>query len=227
MKQILIVDDEYLIRYSMSAVFQNKDAEIITSSNGKSALKMLSDRRFDFCFLDIQLPDMSGMDILKMVRQLSPQTKVIMMTGSVVDAASLQVIRERAYLFLPKPFDLLRVKRVLDALPAQEANIFQQLDELEARVAADRRTHRRQSAVQPVIYVTTGAGSGEEMHSADLLDISDAGTRIRTEHCLDPGSRVRFRNSLSEASGIVRWSENDEQNRFCLAGIQFVGRESR
>lgn len=228
MRRILIVDDEPLIRYSLSAAFRDKETEIIARQDGKSALKAIGDWGFDFCFLDIQLPDMTGIDVVKVIRQLSPRTKVVMMTASAPDDQSMNAIRASAYLFLNKPFDLFRVKRVIDAVTPVDENIFHEFDELESSIA-ERRKKRRQTTVRSVSYVRVSGGKEEQerSHRGDLLDISDAGTRIRTAYPLEPGNVVKFKNSVNEAAGIVRWASVDKQNGRCLAGIQFIGDEEQ
>lgn len=225
MNRILIVDDEPLIRYSLTAALNDKDTEVIAMPDGKSGLKALGDWRFDYCFLDIQLPDANGLELLAMMRELAPKTKVVMMTGSIVEQNTLGRIHQHAFLFLPKPFDLFRVKRVLEAVGPAEENRFHEFDELEAQVAAERRKHRREAATfKQVSYVTLVPDRGADEHQAELLDISDAGTRIRTGCSLEPGSLIRFRNSVKEAAGVVRWSSVDKQTSRCLAGVQFIER---
>ncbi len=224
MKYVLIVDDEQLIRYSLSAAFRDRETEVITQPDARGGLKALGDWPFDFCFLDIQLTDANGIDVLKMMRQLAPKTKVIMMTGGMVEDAGMKLIREKAFLFLSKPFDLERVKRVIDIVSREYGNMFHDLPELENRLKIDRRHHSRRSAVRAVAYETVPQGGKRELppFSAHLLDISDAGTRIRTACKLKPGSRIRFKNSVNEASGIVRWASVEEQTDLCVAGIQFI-----
>jgi DNA-binding response OmpR family regulator len=223
MNRILIIEDESLIRYSLTAALNDKDTEVIAMPDGKSGLKALGDWRFDFCFLDINLPDANGLELLSMIRELAPKTKVVMMTGSVVDQNAMEKIRQQAFLFLSKPFDLFRVKRVLEGIGPAEENRFQQFESLEARVAAERRKHRREAAkFKEVSYVTLAPDRGPDEHRAEVLDISDAGTRIRTGYNLEPGSLLQFKNSVKEASGVVRWSSVDKQTSRCLAGVQFI-----
>lgn len=224
MTRILIIDDEPLIRYSLSAALSGKETEVIAVPDGAAGLKAIGDWRFDLCFLDLQLPDANGIELLRMIRELAPTTKVVMMTGSVVAGEALEAIRQRAFLFLPKPFDLFRVKRVLDALPPNEENRFREFEELEARVAAERRKHRREAAAafKRVSYVTLAPDRGPAVEEAEVLDISDAGTRIRTACNLEPGSLIQFKSSAKEASGVVRWSSVDKQTSRCLAGVQFI-----
>lgn len=228
MKRILIVDDERLIRYSLEAVLGSNQIEAVTAADGRSASSVLMNRSFDFCFLDINLPDASGIDIMRTIRQLSPGTKIIMMSGSEADPETMKAIRDCAYLFLSKPFDLYRVKRVLDAVPDEERNVFQELSALEARLSTERRKHGRRREDPNRVTYFTAAGEGEEQKyiPADLVDISDEGTCIRTTRHLEPGSTIRFRSGVQNAAGIVRWSVNDEKNQTFVAGIQFMRRDT-
>jgi CheY-like chemotaxis protein len=226
-KHILVVDDENLIRYTLSAAFQDAETEVIAAPDGKSALKALRDWYFDFCFLDLHLPDMSGLDIMRMIRLTAPTTKVIIMTGSVVDDTTGKAIRENAYLLLGKPFDLFQVKRVLKSRGAGDPNVFHELAELEERPPVDRRRFQRQPVTKEVTFAMGSQGGTREMdfHHGNMIDISDTGTRIGTRVELEPGSLVRFKNVVNNVSGVVRWTASDEQNRRWLAGIQFVGLE--
>lgn len=150
------------------------------------------------------------------------------MTGSRTDEETMDRIRRQAFLFLTKPFDLFRLKRVLSALSAHDPNTFHELSDLEALHGIRRRKHSRTSAeAKKVRYAAAVPGTGERKQSypGELLDISDGGTCIRTPHHLAPGSMVRFESSMNEARGIVRWSATDERSDLYVAGIQFVGEE--
>ena len=115
-KKILIVDDENLICYSLTAALRREDTCARSASCGKDALAEIAHTVYDLCILDIHLPDMNGLDIMKLVKKVSPATKIIIMTGSVVDAEMMKSIEEHADLLLPKPFDLDRVKSFVEHL---------------------------------------------------------------------------------------------------------------
>jgi DNA-binding NtrC family response regulator len=124
MQKILIVDDESLIRYSLTMMLDNDDREVTAVSNGKDALAEISSARYDLCLLDVHLPDMNGLDIMKIIKRLSPATKVIIMTASEVAYPTMQLIRGFAHHFLPKPFDLFQVNACVDSLLSQDAPLF-------------------------------------------------------------------------------------------------------
>jgi DNA-binding response OmpR family regulator len=113
-KRILIVDDEELIRYALTAALRRDDALVLAISCGQDALAAIDHTAYDLCILDIHLPDMNGLDIMKTVKKVSPATKIIIMTASEIDAEMMKSIEEHADMLLPKPFDLDRVKSFVE-----------------------------------------------------------------------------------------------------------------
>ncbi len=113
-KKILIVDDEDLIRSALTVALRREDTLVLAVSCGKDALAEIGQSVYDLCILDIHLPDMNGLDVMKTVKTVSPATKIIIMTASEVDAGMMKSIEEHADLLLPKPFDLARVKSFVE-----------------------------------------------------------------------------------------------------------------
>jgi len=120
MKNILIVDDEDLIRYSLSSLFRDPTVKVFSVGTGKAALETLQDRRTDLCFLDIHLPDMNGLDIMRTLRDISPRTRIIIMTGSLITSEIMRLIREHAHCLISKPFDLEQVSSAAARLLAAQ-----------------------------------------------------------------------------------------------------------
>lgn len=114
MKRILIVDDENLILYSLSSALRQDDTYIKAVACGKDAINEAAHSFYQLCFLDINLPDINGLEVMKSVKKISPATKIVIMTGGVVDSAMLNFIQENAVLLIPKPFDLDRIKWFVD-----------------------------------------------------------------------------------------------------------------
>ena len=114
MKRILIVDDEQLLLQGLQKVLQTEVSEaiteVVTAETGEAALAKIAASPCHLCFLDVFLPDMNGTEVLEKIRATSPQTKVIMMSAGIISAAMKESIEKNAYLFVPKPFDLLQIK---------------------------------------------------------------------------------------------------------------------
>ncbi len=83
-KRILIVDDEQIIR-GMLQIELEDDYDVNTATNAAEALLLLEKEKFDLVISDINMPGMQGYDLYKKIRELYPQTKVVLMTGYNVD----------------------------------------------------------------------------------------------------------------------------------------------
>lgn len=114
MKNILIVDDEELICYSLSAALRRNDTFVKTASCGKDALTEIRRTFYNLCFLDIRLPDADGLDLMKTVRETSPATKIIIMTANEIEEDLMRDIQKHSWYFLPKPFELEDVRLLVD-----------------------------------------------------------------------------------------------------------------
>lgn len=114
MKRILIVDDDQLLLQGLKKVLQSEVseaiAEVVTAETGEAALAKIAASPCHLCFLDILLPDMNGTDVLEKIMAVSPQTKVVMMSAGIISNAMMESIEKNAYMFVPKPFDLLQIK---------------------------------------------------------------------------------------------------------------------
>ncbi len=115
---VLIVDDEEGIRESLSGIFEDEGYEVLTSSSGEEALKVLKEQNPDLILLDVWLPGIDGIKTLKEIKGLKPDLPVIMISGHGNIELAVKATRMGAYDFLEKPLSLERVllaaKRALE-----------------------------------------------------------------------------------------------------------------
>jgi len=109
MKRILVVDDDSFFLQGFDKALQTVSPEVKTVETGNSALLEVASSAYQLCFLDLCLPDLNGVEVLRRMKEVS-QTKVIVMTAGVVDNTMQESIEKDAYMFITKPFDLLQVK---------------------------------------------------------------------------------------------------------------------
>lgn len=121
MTRILLVDDENLILYSLSAALRHDGSQVVTATNGKDALSEIRHSFFDICFLDIHLPDANGFDLMKIVREISPATRIVLMTAVDLDDAQMSYLRLNDGHYVPKPFDLEEVRSIVRGIQAASA----------------------------------------------------------------------------------------------------------
>jgi two-component system, NtrC family, response regulator AtoC len=110
MKRVLVVDDESFLLNGLGKALQTDSTDVTTVETGNSALQEIAASPYQLCFLDLFLPDVNGVDVLKKIKAISPKTKVIVMTAGVVTRSMQENIEKDAYMFITKPFDLLQVK---------------------------------------------------------------------------------------------------------------------
>ncbi|KIL38607.1 CheY-like receiver protein [Gordoniibacillus kamchatkensis] len=105
-RKVLIVDDQNGIRVLLMEVFSNEGYDTYQASNGKLALEIVRNVTPDLVLLDMKIPGMDGLDILKHIKSMNPAIKVIMMTAY----GELDMIKEAtdlgAIMHFTKPFDI-------------------------------------------------------------------------------------------------------------------------
>lgn len=107
MKKLLIVDDEVGIVEEVSSFFVEEGFDVKTADSGSDGIRMIDSFKPDLLILDIKLPDISGLEVLKHSKTASPGTKVIVVTGY-VDQAIIDRAEELGRdAFLQKPFNLM------------------------------------------------------------------------------------------------------------------------
>jgi DNA-binding NtrC family response regulator len=116
MTNILLVDDEYLILYSLSKTLKHGDTDVTTATNGKDALREIGRAFYDICFLDVQLPDSNGLELMKIFRELSPATSIIIMTAGLLSDEQQRSLRSQGCHFVPKPFDIDKVQALVSEI---------------------------------------------------------------------------------------------------------------
>lgn len=100
---ILIVDDEASLRQTLARILQRAGFEVTTTINGTEALALLSQHSFDLVYLDIRMPDMSGLDVLKTIHTKYPELPVILFTAQPDLNSAVEALRSGAIDYLLKP----------------------------------------------------------------------------------------------------------------------------
>ena len=110
MPKLLIIDDEEGIANEVKDYFEEENFSVFTADNGKDGTALIESEKPDLVLLDLKLPDVSGLEILGMLRGAFPECKVIVNTGY-VDQSLMDQAGELGYeAFLSKPFNLIKLK---------------------------------------------------------------------------------------------------------------------
>ena len=126
MSRILIVDDEPGIRQSLKGVFDDEGFTTEAVGTGEDCLRRLEDTPFDLILLDIWLPGIDGLETLRRIRELSPATHIIIISGHATIATAVSATKLGAYDFIEKPLSLehtlLTVRNALSHRRLEQAN---------------------------------------------------------------------------------------------------------
>lgn len=103
-RKILVVDDEDTVCRSIKKALQREDYDIDVALSGEDGLKMQQQKDYDVIIVDLMMPGLNGMDLLKSLKAISPGVQVVMITGYPTMKNTLQAMQIGAFDFLPKPF---------------------------------------------------------------------------------------------------------------------------
>jgi two-component system response regulator PilR (NtrC family) len=199
MANLLIVDDELGMRQFLTHLFQREGHKVRVAESGTIAMSLLRQEPSDLIISDIKMPDMDGVELLKMARESLPEVEVIMMTAF----ASVDTAREAfllgAYDFVQKPFDndLLKetVARALEkvALIKEKAALLEENKTLiqgqrtrgklgniigrSSRMLALYQMIETVAQVQSTVLVTGESGTGKELVARAIHDLSPRAER--------------------------------------------------
>ncbi|GLI38584.1 sigma-54 dependent transcriptional regulator [Geobacter hydrogenophilus] len=104
--KILVVDDEHLIRWSLEQNLKKQGYEVVSAGNGEDALRIVRDEQPDLVLLDIQLPGISGLEVLAKIKEHDEEIIVIMVTAHGALETAVHAMRLGAFDYINKPFNL-------------------------------------------------------------------------------------------------------------------------
>lgn len=120
MPKLLIIDDEDGIVREIKDFFQEEGYQVVTADTGMDGKRLIWRELPDLVVLDLKLPDMSGIDVLKLLRKNFPVCKVIVNTGYVDQSLMDQATELGCDAFLSKPFNLIRLKEEVERVLSTE-----------------------------------------------------------------------------------------------------------
>lgn len=119
MKKILVIDDESIVRMSCSRTLTPEGYLVTLASSGNEGLELLEKEAYSLILLDLKMPDMDGIEVLRAIKEKWPDMKVIMITGYSTVETAVQALRLGAFNHIEKPFTpdtlLAAVKEALEA----------------------------------------------------------------------------------------------------------------
>src|SRR6185369_10166168 len=103
--KILVVDDDPTITDGLKLILGNSGYYVRTASTGSEVLRLFEQDNFALVLVDLQLPDQEGLDVLRQIKQQSPNSEVIIITGYGSIDKAVEATKSGAFYFVEKPFE--------------------------------------------------------------------------------------------------------------------------
>jgi two-component system, NtrC family, response regulator AtoC len=193
MEKILIVDDESFICENLERILREEQYQTVAVQTGRAALDVLQEESMDLVFLDLNLPDLHGLEVLKRIKELDPDLLVIIMTGYASVESAVEALKQGAYDYLKKPFKADVIKLIVKlALEAQnlkrEVRCLKKQHEgllgdrpliAESELFKDVLRQVREVAKHPetTVLITGETGTGKDLIARTIHNLSPRATR--------------------------------------------------
>ena len=177
-KRVLVVDDEAVVRSGIRRALEGRGTETVLAADGGEALALLEHQNFDLILLDIRMPDMDGMTVLREIQSRHPGTPVIMITGYPTIDTAVECTKLGAQDYLVKPFRLADLEGSLHKLEAgDDASPSSSNTERGLRIEGNRdliigdspemaalfEKIRRVAPTDSTVLITGESGTGKEL----------------------------------------------------------------
>ena len=113
-EKILVVDDEMIVRNFLAETLKRRGLEVFSAENGTKAIALLKENVFDLVITDMNMPDLTGIDVLRKTKELSPSTIVVVITAFGTIENAVEAMRLGAFNYLLKPFSPDTIEALLE-----------------------------------------------------------------------------------------------------------------
>jgi DNA-binding NtrC family response regulator len=138
-EKVLLVDDEVDFLDTLSERMRNRGMEVSTSSSGKEALKKVEQESYDVIILDLMMPEVDGLDALRILKEKKPDLQVILLTGHATVEKGIEAMKLGAIDFLEKPADINQLTEKIKKAQAKKMLLVEKRTEEKIKeILADR-----------------------------------------------------------------------------------------
>jgi DNA-binding NtrC family response regulator len=114
--KILVVDDEEIVRLTLSAIFDHMGHTVECVNDGLAGKQTLNNNKYDAAFVDMRMPGLDGMSLLKWSRQKGLDLPIIIMSGHGAEDSRDEALQSGAFAFISKPFSLAGFKNLIEKI---------------------------------------------------------------------------------------------------------------
>jgi two-component system NtrC family response regulator len=183
--KVLIIDDEEDMCWALAKAMHQEGYDVSTATRGKEGLAIVQTENISLVLLDLKLPDIDGIELLKTIKNTQPQLPVIMVTGFGTLEIAISAIKEGASGYITKPFDIhelkLMVRRTLeinhllqevDFLRSELIKDYQDLAGISSPIRRIRQLMAKVAPTNATVLLTGESGTGKEVVAVGIHRLS-------------------------------------------------------
>ncbi len=176
--KILVVDDEYAVREALRDWLKEEGYDVGLAASGEEAIKMVKEDFWQVILLDLKMPGMDGIETMKKIREIEPDSEIIMITAYATIESAVEAMKLGAYDYVIKPFEPeeveLQIKRILSHQELVTENVFlkeelhkeYEFDQIVGQSKPMQRVYELIAQVAPTdstVLITGESGTGKEL----------------------------------------------------------------
>lgn len=186
---ILVMEDDLSVARGLKMILDEQGYDVDLEGTGAGALEAIGRYDYDLLMADLRLPDIDGMQVVKRLREMKPQTEVIVMTGYATSALAVQSMKLGARDFIAKPFTEDQIRTAIENALKKDAR--------EKMVLREGRSSTYNTSIQKreVIRVLNRTAEDEKF----WVRLMEKGSEALNEYALSAAAKIAV------ASGDLRW----------------------
>ena len=170
---VLVVEDDRSNLESLERLFSRENYRVISAGDAKTALDLMRKQRTHVVVTDLMMPGLSGMDLLKAIKTISPETEVVMMTAYGTVETAVEAMRAGAYDFVEKPLKRMQITKTV-AKAIEKASLIAENKTLKQEISQLKK--REIIGTSPALRQVLEIASQAAPSSATVLVLGESGT---------------------------------------------------